>query len=238
MIVTEDSLALIRAQVDLHDKFIMDLHRLRDYSFVKMFNPRTGTLNAPPDLLRRGNDILAAAYVSALAIDQQSGDDCIDVNGQSLELKLAIVSSDMLEFSSKGNLVRSGYGNGLAHTLQAKFRVYDGTKLDHHNKDTAFVLLSYEHNCFISAFMMKGDDVQNLLMDGNQSGVQRKISLNQFIHHGYEINSAIPNIGWERYYSCLKNYVAGAEGHLPPDEAMQALEDWTQLADLNKLRKL
>lgn len=236
--ISDETKKLISKQVALNIDIVTPCLRMTDYSLMRMFNLKKQQLTAPINAFRRANDILAATFVHYLAIDQQNGDDCIDVNGNAMEVKLAFLKSDDLTISKQGNVIRKGSENGLIHNTQAKFRVHNGTAKGHHNKDTAFILVSEDHACFIGGFIMRGDKVDELLTSGSQKGVNRKISLSQFIKHGYEINSSVPHIGWERYHECLKNFVAGAEGMLPVPQAGEAHKAWTELADVNKLRKL
>lgn len=236
--ISDDLKSLIAKQIALNIDIVTPCLRMTDYSFMKLFNIKKQKLTAPIDAFRRMNDVLAATFVHYLAIDQKNGDDCVDMNGNTLEVKLAFINSSDLTLSTQGNLIRKGSEGGLIHNTQAKFRVHKGTAKGHHNKDTAFILVSEDHACFIGGFMMHGDKVDELLTSGTQTGVQRKISLSQFIKYGYEINSSVPHIGWERYHECLKNFVAGAEGMLSIPKAGEAHQAWTELADIRNLRKL
>jgi len=235
--VTNNQLTAIRKQIALHTEFITELNRVGDFSYIRLFNTKTGELSFPPNIMRRGNDLLAAAYVHALAIDQQNGDDCIDANGKTIELKLAYIKSEGMTISSQGNVIRKTDLTTIESNTNAKFRRYKGTQAGHHEKDTAFVLMSYDHNCFITAFMMPGKTVEQLI-DNGQSSVERSISLSQFIKHGYEIGSSVPHIGWDRYKTALKNFVAGCEGKCSVPEAGLAHAEWAKLADLNNLQRL
>lgn len=236
--LSKDAQALIAKQTALNIELATPCLRMNDYTFMKLYDAKSQKLSAPLDAFRRLNDILAATFVHYLAIDHQSGDDCIDRNGSTLEVKLAFIDSTDLTLSTQGNLIRRGSESGLLHATQAKFRVYKGTAKGHHNKDTAFVLISKDHACYIGGFMMKGDKVDELLTSGTQNSVQRKISLSQFIKYGYEINSSVPHIGWERYHESLTNFIAGSEGKISVARAGEAHKAWTSLADVRNLRHL
>lgn len=232
-----ESAAIITKQISLHTEFITDFQRVHDYGFVKLWDAQTESLVSPPNLMRRGNDVLAAAYLHALAINQDNGDDCIDAQGNYYELKLAYVKSRDMSIGKRGGLIQGAQGNP-ENSIQARFKIYAGTNRHHHTKNTALILMSYDHNCFITGFMLEGSIVGNLLHEGGQKTVARTISLSNFIKHGYEFGSSVPNIGWTDYKTKLFDYVSAREQRITGDGATSAIDNWVGLADTNNLQKL
>jgi len=210
--------------------------RMEDYRTIKMLRP-DGKLGWAS--MRRWNDIMAATYAHSLAIDQKKGDDCMDWRGSTLECKLALINSTNFWIGPNGGLNFGSRKNpsSLLSSANAVFRVYGGTSKGHHNKDTAFVLYSEDHKAFISGFMMPGEKVEALLHEGKTTN-QRTISLSQFIEHGYEFGSMVPNMGWERFETALRRYTLAMDGHLDRDDTAQAMRDWFALANLDNLKTL
>lgn len=228
---------LINDQIALHTEYMIDFKRTHDYGLVKLYDAKTQTLVRPPNLMRRGNDFLAAAYLHALALNSAMGDDCIDANGKCYELKLAYINSTDMSIGKRGALIQGARG-GPENSIMARFKVYDGTDREHHNKDTALILMSYDHNCFITGFMLDGNTVGNLLHEGNQNTIARTITLNNFMKYGYEFGSSIPHIGWSNYRNTLFDYVKAREQRLSPDETKTVVEKWVSFADPRTLQKL
>lgn len=228
---------MIARQVAFHIEYMTDFQRTHDYGLVKLFDTNTQTLVTPPNLMRRGNDFLAAAYVHALAINSTMGDDCIDAMGRSYELKLAYIKSTDMSIGKRGALIQGARG-GPENSIMARFKVYEGTAREHHNKDTALILMSYDHNCFITGFMLDGATVGNLLHEGNQTTVARTITLNNFMKYGYEFGSSIPHIGWENYRSTLTQFVKAREQRLNEKETQEVVDKWVNFADPRTLQRL
>lgn len=228
---------LISKQVAFHTEYITDLQRVHDYGLVKLYDISANKLVSPPNLMRRGNDFLAAAYLHALAIHQDHGDDCIDALGNTYELKLAYINSRDMSIGKRGALIQGARG-GPENSIMARFSVYPGTEREHHTKNTALILMSYDHNCFITGFMLEGNIVETLLHEGNQNTVSRTISLSNFIKYGYEFSSSVPNIGWTNYLTTLTNYVKAREQRLTVDETNAVVEQWVGFSDPNNLQKL
>ncbi len=235
--MTPNAKKLIEQQVALHTEYITDFQRTHDYGLVKLFDTKTETLVTPPNLMRRGNDFLAAAYLHALAINSAMGDDCIDAQGRSYELKLAYINAADMSIGKRGALIQGARG-GPENSIMARFKIYEGTDRNHHNKDTALILMSYDHNCFITGFMLDGVTVGNLLHEGNQNTVARTITLNNFIKYGYEFGSSVPNIGWSNYRSTLFDLVKAREQRISPEETDAVVEKWVSFADPRNLQKL
>lgn len=231
-------LSLIRDRVAIHTEYMLDMLRTHDYRFVKLFDQQLGSLVTPPNLDRRANDWKAAAYIHALALNHNLGDDCVDSNGNVFELKLAYLNGRDCWTGKRGALVHGASGSSLASVVSAKFKVYPGTLDTHHNRDTVMVLMSYDHNCYITGFVMHGDKVQELLTEGGQNTVQRRISLGQFMRYGYEIGSSIPHMGWDDYFSSLSNMVKAREGRITGSDYQNAVDQWVSLADPRNLKKL
>jgi hypothetical protein len=237
--VTPNQLNEIGQQAALHAKYMTDWQRTFDYGHVKLFSESQGKLVSPPDKLRRLNDFLAAAYTHSIALYAEHGDDCIDQFGNAIELKLAFVKARDYRIGNSGRAIVAGpSATSIGSTINAKFRVYGGTDSDHHTKDTALVLMSLEHNCFITGFMMPGEKVKEIVHSDTRNGVQREISLSAFIRDGYEFGSSVPHIGWENYYSTLFDYLCAKEGRITGDEAQTALDKWSSFADENNLHRL
>ena len=228
---------MISKQVAFHTEYMTDLQRTHDYGLVRLYDINTKSLVSPPNLMRRGNDFLAAAYLHALAINNDHGDDCIDAQGNSYELKLAYINSKDMSIGRRGALIQ-GVRGGPEHSIQARFSVYPGTERDHHTKNTALILMSYDHNCFITGFMLEGGLVGSMLHDGNQTTVARTISLNTFIKCGYEFGSSIPYIGWNNYLATLTEYVKAREGRLSKEDADAVVERWVSFSDPRYLQTL
>lgn len=229
--------AIIEKQVAFHTEYITDLHRSHDYGLIKLFDNQKQCLVSPPNLMRRGNDFLAASYLHALAIHQDHGDDCIDSHGNTFELKLAYINSRDMSIGKRGALIHGSRG-GPENTVQARFSVYPGTERDHHTKNTALILMSYDHSCFITGFMLEGSIVGNLLHEGNQNTISRTISLSNFIKYGYEFNSSVPNIGWSNYLTTLTDYVKARDQLLPVEQTLDIIDKWIGFSDPRNLQKL
>jgi hypothetical protein len=221
-------------------KYMTDWHRAKDYDGAKMFSPaQDKIINLPADWNRRWNDMMAATYAHSIANYSESGDDCTDHFGNALELKLAFIKARDLRIGALGRAIVTGPSStSFGSTVNAKFRVYNGTDADHHTKDTALVLMSLEHNCFISGFILPGEKVKEIVHNENRNGIQREISLSAFIRDGYEFGSSAPHIGWENYYSALFDYLCAKEGRITGDEAEAALAKWISFADENNLKRL
>lgn len=235
--ITPELSAAIREQVAIHTRFILDFEWSQDYRFVRMLNEKTGKMHLPASWKRRTNDILGAAYMHAIAFDHGNGDDCMDEYGNRYEVKLTYINSDDVTTGPRGGLLHNN--NSLAAACRAKFSVYDGTHDEHHNQTTAYVLMSEDHNCFITGYIMTGRMVSDLLIgDGNRKSTERGISLSQFQNYGYEFSSMISHIGWDVYEPALYDYVMARDGKVPADEAAQAIQKWINLVDHRKLRRL
>lgn len=238
---TAAQLKEIGKQVALHTKYMTDFLRTDDYGYVKLFDVESGTLVRPPGAMRRFNDFVAAAYTHSIAISAGSGDDCIDEHGNVLELKLVYIFASDMRLGVRGTSIMTGTAenpNGLGQSVNAKFRVYNGTNPDHHTKDTALVLMSGDHNCFITGFMMPGDLVKEYVHSDTKNTIQRDVSLSQFATSGSEFGSSIPHIGWENYYNALFNYLCAKEGRITGDLAQAAIDRWASFADERNLQKL
>lgn len=229
----------IAQQVALQANYMTDWQRTFDYGNVKLLSEASGKLVSPPDKLRRLNDFLAAAYTHSIALYADSGDDCVDQYGHAIELKLAFIKARDFRIGAQGRAIVTGpSATSLSSAINAKFRVYEGTAADHHSKDTALVLMSLEHNCFITGFMMTGTNVQKIVHSDTRSSVQRDISLAAFIRDGHEFGSSAPHIGWETYYDALFNYLQAKEGRITGKEATLALDRWASFADDRNLQRL
>jgi hypothetical protein len=224
----------------LQIKYMTDWHRATDYDSVRMLNPVLNKLiKMPSDWPRRWNDIMAAAYAHSVAHYSESGDDCSDYFGNVLELKLAFVKAKELRIGTQGRAIISATnGSSFGNMINAKFRVYNGTDADHHTKDTALILMSLEHNCFISGFILPGEKVKEIVHNENRNGVNREISLAAFVRDGHEFGSSAPHIGWENYYSALFDYLSAKEGRITGAEADAALNKWISFADERNLKRL
>lgn len=233
-------LKIVREQVANQCEFITDWIRLGILSDVKFYDKDNHKLVGPQDYplyFRRLNDAYAAAYCHALAIAADNGDDCVDVYGKTMELKLAYVSAKDYTIGERGALVRNN-GTSLGQAINAKFRVFEKTDSNHHNKDTALILMSYEHNTFITGFAMTGERVCELLHDRAKTTQARQVSLANFIEYGYEFGSSVPHIGWERYLESLDAYVRVREGKPTIKNCDQVVKDWIDLADVRNLQRL
>ncbi len=231
--------AAVRSYVALQTEFIQDWLLTFDYSHIRLYNTSRNRLVRPPDLFRRGNDWMAAAYLHSVALHQNSGDDCVDAWGNRYELKLGFINSKDIHFGPSGTaLLHGAGGTSFNQAFNAKYRVHQGTQLNHHNQETGYVFMSHDHNCYITGFMMTGNAVQKVLMEGGQTTTDRNVSLGQFIRDGHEFKSSVPHIGWERYYKALFNFVAAREGRIIGDEAKLAIDQWVNLADPRNLQKL
>ena len=229
----------IKSYVVEQTLFMQDWLLTYDYSHVRLYNTTKQKLVQNPELFRRGNDWIAAAYMHAVALDQGNGDDCVDSKGNFYELKLAFIDANQIYFGPSGTaLLYGSSGTSLNQAYNAKYRVYAGTQNEHHKQETAYVLMSKQHNCYITGFMMTGDQVQKTLMEGNKTTIDRTISLGNFISNGYEFKSGVPHIGWSRYYNALFNYVKAREQRISGDEAERAIDDWVNLADPDNLDRL
>jgi|SRR5476651_1598428 len=236
---SSEQLQSIAQQVAVHAKYITDFQRTFDYGEVKLYSETAGKLVSPPDKLRRLNDFLAAAYAHAIAIYADSGDDCIDQFGNAIELKLAFIKGKDMRMGNSGKAIVTGAGSvSFTHAVNAKFRVYSGTDKQHHNKDTALVLMSLDHNCFISGFMLPGEVITDLVHSDTKNTVQRDVSLNSFIKYGYEFASSVPHIGWGEYYEALRNFINAKEKRSPEDEWAAAYAKWVSFADERNLKRL
>lgn len=229
----------VAQQITLQAKYMTDWQRTFDYGYVKLLNAATGKLVSPPDKLRRLNDFLASAYTHSIALYADSGDDCVDQHGNAIELKLAFIKAQDMRIGVHGRAIVTGpSAASLTSSINAKFRVYNGTAADHHSKDTAFILMSHDHNCFITGFMMNGERIQELVHSDSRNTVQRDVSLSAFMRDGYEFGSSVPHIGWENYYNALFNYLCAKEGRITGDEAQTALDKWASFADDRNLQRL
>jgi hypothetical protein len=229
----------IAKHVALQAKYMTDFQRTFDYGEVKLYSESAGKLVSPPDKMRRLNDFLAAAYTHSIALYANSGDDCIDQYGNAIELKLAFIKGKEMRIGTSGRAIVTGpSATGLMNSVNAKFRVYEGTDREHHNKDTAFILMSLDHNCYITGFMMPGDRVTEILHASGKNTEQRDVSLSNFIKHGYEFGSSVPHIGWNEYYDALWNYLHAREGRITGDDAEAAITKWISLADEKNLKAL
>jgi hypothetical protein len=228
---------MIAKQVAFHAEYMTDFLRFQDYGLVKLYDASTKTLVNPPDLLRRSNDFIAAAYMHALAINSASGDDCVDSQGNTYELKLAYIKSSDMSIGKRGALLQ-GTKSGPESNVSAKWSVYPGSSPEKYKKTTALILMSYDHNCYITGFMLDGQTVCDQLFNTNQNGTQRTISLSNFIKSGYEFGSSIPHIGWNEYRNALFDYVRVKEQPTSQEETDQAVAKWTNLADPKNLKKL
>ena len=237
MTITTNIGGLIANQVAFHAEYMTDFLRCQDYGLVKLYDVETKKLVTPPDLQRRSNDFIAAAYMHALAINSASGDDCIDSKGNTYELKLAYIKSSDMSIGKRGALIQ-GTKSGPESTVQARFKVYEGSQPEKYNKATALILMSYDHNCYITGFMLDGKTVCDQLFNTNQNGISRNISLSNFIRHGYEFGSSIPHIGWNEYRNALFDYVKVKEQPGEQEETDKAVDKWTNLADPRNLKRL
>lgn len=226
----------ISDQVANQIALVSDMLFFNDMSFVKMVNAnRSELVTASPTTIRHYDDIAAGCYAHTLAIDQGNGDDCVDHYGYSMELKLAMVSSDGWSFNGNDQLTKS---SSITNTIGARFSVYGETKRGHHNKDTALVLYSADHRKFITGFILSGDHIDNYLNNGNNNTVDRFIPLSKFIADGYEFGSSVPHMGWERYYSALWYFLAAKHDKIPKERAYRAFTDWVNLSDSRYLKTL
>lgn len=238
--LTPEQSRVIEKQVSLHTTHMTSILRSHRYDSVRLFDQKKNALVAPFDITHRDNDFIAAAYVHALAIYQTNGDDCIDANGNTYELKLVYVDSRDMNIGKRGGLqLGSGvFKSNLENSIHARYKVYPGTDKNHHNKETALILMSCDHQCYITGFMMHGDNVTEFLHESNQNCVGRTISLGNFIKHGYEFGSSVPHIGWQNYYDSLHNYVMAREGRLNAEETQAARQKWIELCDIRNLNSL
>lgn len=229
---TTDNLQTIKHQVAFHTQYINLCLATHDYGLIRLYDSTTDRLVCPADLPRRFNDFVAAAYVHALALNQSTGYDCIDGEGHCMELKLAYIHSKNVGLTSINSLTFNQ--KTFDHGIQANWKVHKGTARDHHSKDTAFILIDGDHNCFITGFVLKGEQVEEFLHGNNKQSINRKISLSQFIKHGYEIDSSVPNLGWKNYYESLHRYILAREGQLTEEEADEARQSWIFLRNTLK----
>lgn len=224
----------IRNQIAVHSKYLLDFEWSQDYRFVRLWDPRTKSLRLPADWKRRTNDILAANYIHALALYQGTGDDCLDVYGNTYEVKLTYVHSRDFVLGPRGGVLQrpateKSTPKGIKQACKANFKVYRGTDYDHHNQTTAYVLMSEDHNSYITGYMMNGSTVRDLLTSGQKTSEDRSISLSQFQNLGIEIKSSVPSMGWESYYQSLSRYIAARDGLITGVDRDAAIESWLNL---------
>lgn len=214
--------------------------RARNYENMKMIDSDClNVIDLPPDWFRRANDIFAATYAHCLARYADSGMDCVDFYGNHLELKFVIVDSNEYMIGSSGKSIkRVNSDTGIRQSIQAMFRVYPGTADGHHSTDTALVLYSKNHDCFIGGFIMNGNEIRSIVHSDNKTSVTRTVPLAQFIDHGYEFDSLVPHIGWEEYETALFNFLRAKQGIIEGQEADDAINTWINLADQNNLKTL
>jgi hypothetical protein len=214
--------------------------RTRNYEDMKMIDADcVDIIDLPPDWFRRANDIFAATYAHCLARYSDSGMDCVDFYGNNLELKFVIIDSNDYVIGTSGKSIkRKNSDSNIHNAVQAIFRVYPGTANDHHSTDTALVIYSKNHDCFIGGFIMNGNAIQSLVHSDNKTSVTRPVSLVQFIQHGYEFDSLVPHIGWNEYENALYNFLRAKQGLMTEEEADDAINTWVSLADQNNLKTL
>lgn len=228
----------VKEQASLHADLVSDMFTFNDLSFAKMYDMENDKMvSFSANTFRRSNDILAGSYAHSIAIDQLYGEDCIDHFGKSIELKLAILSMKDFSISQSNSLSRNDNTTIFTATA-ARFSVYPTTPIDHHAKNTAFVLFSADHNQFITGFMMNGENVKEALTGSGQECVDRKISLRNFIDNGYEFGSRVPHMGFNNYYEKAWYYVAARQGLLPKIQAIKAYSDWVELSNKDNLKRL
>ena len=237
MTITPKIGTMIAKQVAFHAEYMTDFLRHQDYGLVRLYDAGTKKLVSPPDLLRRSNDFIAAAYMHALAINSASGDDCIDSQGNTYELKLAYIKATDMSIGKRGALLH-GTKSGPESNVTARWSVYPGSSPEKYKKNTALILMSYDHNCYITGFMLDGNTVCEQLFNTNQNGLQRTISLSNFIKYGYEFGSSIPHIGWNTYRNALTEYVRVKEQPTSEEETKQAVDTWTNLTDPRNLKRI
>ena len=230
----------IRKAIINNIKIITTSSRSRKYDSMKMIDKTaTDIIDLPPDWFRRANDIFAATYAHCLARYSDSGMDCVDFYGNHLELKFVIVDSNEYMIGASGNSIKRKHSDtGLRNAIKAIFRVYPDTAADHHSTDTALVIYSKNHDCFISGFVMQGSDIQSIVHSDNKTSVTRPVSLAQFVANGYEFDSLVPHIGWEEYEDALYNFLRAKQGLLTGQESTDAIDTWVNLADFNNLKTL
>lgn len=230
----------IREAIVNNIKVITTSSRSRKYDGMKMIDKTAKEIiDLPPDWFRRANDIFAATYAHCLARYADSGMDCVDFYGNHLELKFVIVDSNEFMIGPSGKSIKRLNGDTtLLQSIQAIFRVYPGTAADHHSNHTALVLYSKNHDCFISGFIMHGNDIQSYVHSESKNTVTRTVSLSQFIANGYEFDSLVPHIGWEEYEDALYNFLRAKQGLLTEQEATDAIDSWVNLADFDNLQSL
>lgn len=235
--ITSEISSRISQQIAFHAQYMTDFIRHQDYGLVKLYDVESSNLVTPADLQRRSNDFIAAAYTHTLAINSTSGDDCVDSKGNTFELKLAYIKSSDMSIGKRGALIQ-GTKSGPESTVQARFKVYEGSAQSKYNKDTALILMSYDHNCYITGFMLDGKTVCDQLFNTNQNGISRTISLSNFIKSGYEFGSSIPHIGWSNYRNALLDYVKVKEQPSSPEDTQSSMTTWENLAKFDNLKRL
>lgn len=237
MNLTDDQKEIIRNQVAVHTNYMLDFEWSQDYKFVKLWDPETKSLILPSDWKRRTNDILAATYIHSLAIYANNGDDCLDEYGNTYEVKLTYIHSKDYLVSPRDALMQKNQNpntplsklRGIGQACRTKFKVYPGTDKNHHNKTTAYVLMSGDHNCYITGYIMTGDKVSQILHSSSSSCVERPITLSKFQIDGHEITSSVPRIGWDAYVHSLRNYIKARDNVITGSERDAAIDAWVNL---------
>ena len=228
---------LLRDEIEKQQKYFIDSWRCHDYSAFTLLDPKTWQLVKPANLPQRWEDIIASLYFNSIAFYDNSGDDCIDPLGNTMEVKLAMLDSSKCSIKPNGSLQ---YNNTtLEAGLAARFSVYETTNENHHNKDTGFVIFSSDLWSIIDAWIMPGFKVSELLHKSKSSNITRKISLRMFMDHGYKCSSPLPHIGWEKFKANLHEYTLYNCGYCDtPDHQVSAVEKFISMAKIENQIKI
>jgi hypothetical protein len=189
-------------------KHVKSAHHILECSDFTMFDLLDNdSFIHPSDIFRKGNDILAATYCHLLPLYDKHGFDAIGLDGSGYELKLAYININEYSLSSANNIIRSGSKNTLDQTIAGHYKIYKDTAIDNYKKRTVLVLVSEFHKKFITGFVLEPEVIPLLLPE--TPTIQKKISLAKFREFGIEINSCIPNFGFNYFIKKSKEYLAG-----------------------------
>lgn len=245
--------------MNTYEKFNYDKHSklIETLSFInqKNFNEKITTKNisnfwmVTPDIeakkpnivsfSRRIHDVLAASYCGYIAFLQDNGHDCINHKGHLLELKLTQANSNNFTIG-KNNKLKYKKDSSWISSVGANYDISLSTDLKRKSQDTALILWSEDHSCFISGFIMKKDHVYDFLTERDLnckagSRVKRNISLYKFLTYGHEFPSPHATyISFELYENALYNYVMAREGYFDNFKTNYWINFWKNLPEISK----
>jgi hypothetical protein len=183
---------------------------------IYTYDTKPGELNSSA-LLRKGHDMLPAAYLGLLANTSRVGADAFKVLGNNhkikYELKTSEINSDLIWAGALGGLYLGSPGRttkiSLTSALAAQYTLDTEDIIESKNLNTVLMISDSKKDGYITAYELDGETIISYI--NRTSNKTRDIKLCTFQKHGWNAQTVIPLMGFEQWKKSIVDKISFKE---------------------------